>query len=67
MMHLLCCRGMRLTLHAPALRTLLLADCSFNMLTPSHCSRLESLSLVVRKVAADMIQRCCVASLDSHH
>ena len=48
-MHLLCCRGSRLLLNAPALRSLLLADCSFNLFTPTQCLRLESLSLVVRE------------------
>ena len=47
-MHLLCCRGMRLLLNAPALRSLLIVDCTFNLFTPTHCLRLESLALVVR-------------------
>ena len=69
-MHLLCCRGMRLLLNAPALRSLLVVDCSFNLFTPTHCSRLESLSLVVRILeclnvtppcAALSSERTCVA------
>ncbi len=66
-MHLLCCRGMRLLLNAPALRSLLIVDCSFNLFTPTHCSRLESLSLVVRILQRP--QHCifvCSSSVRGH-